>query len=152
MIHTVVNKRKIIADPKLLFQLIIDCEKWPDFVPECLSVKILKREGQNYLRHLKSRVSGKVVEMDTYCEIFTNELKMKFRQISSPWPLKSNEGEWYLVKKDGKTVEMVLIHRFENKYGLLGDLFASLIMSPFFIHKHGEFVLNAFERKMQKVG
>lgn len=152
MVHTVVNKRKMKADQKQLFQLIIDCEEWPDFVPECLSVKILKREAQNYLRHLKSRINGQVVEMDTFCEIFTSEFKMKFRQISSPWPIKSNEGEWYLVKKDEKTVEMVLIHRVENKYGLFGDVFARLIMVPFYIRKHGEFVLDAFERRIQEIG
>ncbi len=147
--HMFVNTRKIAASKDKAYELIVDSEMWPNFIKECKKVSILEKKGNSFIRYMESTVNGRFISMETYCELFPDEYKVKFRQIKSPWPIKSNSGEWYVREcKDG-TLEMVLIHCIEAKYGYIGDLLVKLIIGKHFVYNHAELVLSEFKHKLE---
>jgi ribosome-associated toxin RatA of RatAB toxin-antitoxin module len=149
MTHTVVNRRKIRTTQEKAFQAIVDCRRWPDFVPGCLLVEVLEEQDNTILRRMHTRIRNRVVKMKTRCEVRPAEHRMNYVQVERPWPLKTNVGEWYVEKIDDDAVEMFLIHRFTVKYWLIGDLIALFVIKRFFIFNHNEGVLEAFARELE---
>jgi ribosome-associated toxin RatA of RatAB toxin-antitoxin module len=150
MVHVVVNRRKMKTSPEKAFQAIVECRKWPDFVPGCLLVEVIEEKGNKILRRMHSKIRNQVVKMKTESEAFPEKFLMKYVQIERPWPLKTNVGEWYVEKLDAENVEMFLIHRFTVKYSILGDLYAWLIIKKFYIYDHNVGVLDAFAHKLEQ--
>ncbi len=146
----VINKKKIKTTKDKAYKTIEDCEKWPMFIPECLEVKILEYKDGGFFRYLRSIVRGKKAEMKTFCKLYPEQHKMEFRQVVSPWPVKSNCGEWYITEIDQDYVEMVLVHRVEFLYGMLGRILGKLIIVPHFLYKHAEIILSAFAKKLEE--
>ncbi|MDU1005639.1 SRPBCC family protein [Clostridium butyricum] len=151
MMHKFVNKKEMIGSKEIAYKLIENCEEWPNFIKECLKVNIIERNDNSYLRYMESKVNGKLVSMKTCCEFFPGEYKMKFRQVKSPWPIKSNAGEWYVYQIEDGKLEMVLSHCIEAKYGCLGDFIIKLIIGKQFVHNHAELVLNEFKKKIENM-
>jgi len=91
---------------------------------------------------MKCTVNHKNCAMMTKCKFIDNEYKILFWQLKSPWPIKSNTGEWYL--EDGR-INIVLIHCVEARYGFLGDILMKMIIGKYFISSHADKILNVFE-------
>lgn len=151
MIHKFVNRKQMTGSKEIAYRIIENSEEWPSFIEECLKVNIIEKNGNSYVRYMESRVNGKFVSMKTYCELFPEEYKMKFRQIKSPWPIKSNTGEWYVYEVEEGKLEMVLIHCVEAKYGYIGDLIIKLVIGKHFVHNHAELVLSEFKNRIEKI-
>lgn len=151
MIHEFINKKRMTGSKEIAYMLIANSEEWPSFIEECLKVNILEKNDYSYVRYMESRVNGKLISMKTYCELFPQEYKMKFRQVKSPWPIKSNTGKWYVYEVENGELEMVLIHCIEARYGYIGDLIIKFIIGKHFVHNHAELVLNKFKNKIENM-
>ncbi len=150
MVHTVVNKQRIKTTPEKAFSSIVDCEKWPEFIPSVKLVEVLKTSGNKVTRRLHSLINNKVVKMVTETEIYYDDFTIKYKQIEIPWPLKTNGGEWIIKKIDNQTVEMILTHVFTVKYSILGDLAAKLVIGPNYIFKHNKKILKLYKKRLEE--
>jgi len=144
MTHIVTNKQVIKTSQEKAFKAIVECEKWPEFLPGCKLVEILQQREHYMVRRMHSLINNRIVKMVTECNIFPDEYRIQYRQIEVPWPLSINGGNWTIKKiKDGM-VEMELTHVFKVKFGILGDLAAWLAIGPFYIYSHNKKVLKQY--------
>lgn len=145
MEYKYVNERYFTESKEELYALIKNSEDWPSFIEDCKEVKILERDGNQCIRYMKSLVNHKTCEMKTKCVFYDSEYKMVFKQIESPWPIKSNRGKWYVEDVPGGGTKMVLIHCVVARYGIIGDICMRLFIGKKFVYGHAEKVLNKFE-------
>lgn len=150
MVFKYTNKKVIDESEDKLFSLICESTKWPEFIKECKEIKIIEKSGNEYIRYMKSVVNHKQVEMKTLCKIYSEQYKMEFKQLESPWPIKSNKGEWYVHKNADGLSEMVLVHCVEAKYGKFGDFLMKKIIGKHFVENHAEKILNEFNCYVKK--
>ena len=118
------NERKLLPyTVKQLYNIVIDVEKYPDFLPWCIgSTVIKKRDTNNFDAKLKvgyktideeyiSRVSG-----DYLKEISSNAISGPFKLLESRWKF----------NKVNDFCEVEFSIRYEFKSFLLGKLMGSL--------------------------
>ena len=148
--HKVTNKQIIKSSQEKAFKLIIECEKWPEFIPSVKLVEILSVSGKTMTRRLHSKINGKIVKMVTKTTIFHDTFTIEYKQIEFPWPIKSNGGEWIVKKIDDEYIEMILTHIFTVRYFLIGDLIAKLIIAPFYIYQHNKKILKLYKKRLEE--
>ena len=146
MEYKYINKRCFNISADNLYKLICNSEEWPSFIDECIEGRIMEKKGDQCVRYMKSIVNHKLCEMKTRCKFIDDEHKMMFEQIESPWPIKSNRGQWYIeTLANGKNL-MVLEHRVVARYGFIGDILMRLLIGKFFVYSHAEKILDEFEK------
>ena len=148
----VINRQKINSSVKKTMGTVLDCRNWPNFIPTVKKVTILE-EKENYMRRvLHSQINGIIIEMETETTYFPMENKIHYRQLRTPWPLKSNEGTWEAKKIGNFQVKLMLTHIFEVKYSLLGYFIGILIIKPFFIYLHNKKDLLLYKKHIESHG
>jgi ribosome-associated toxin RatA of RatAB toxin-antitoxin module len=144
MTHKVTNTQVIRTSQEKAFNAIIECEKWPEFLPGCKMVEVLQRSDRRMVRRMHSLINNQVVKMVTECFIFPTEHCIEYRQIEVPWPLQTNGGSWIIKNRNDGSVEMELTHVFTVKFGILGDLAAWMVIGPYYIYRHNKKVLQQY--------
>ena len=149
MIHKVTNRQIIKSSQNKAFKSIIECEKWPEFIPSVKLVEVLDVSGNTVVRRLHSQINNKIIKMVTKSNIFYDIFTIKYEQIEVPWPLKTNGGEWVIRKIDDEHIEMLLTHIFTVQYSLIGDLIAKLVITPFYIYRHNKKILKLYKKRLE---
>jgi ribosome-associated toxin RatA of RatAB toxin-antitoxin module len=149
MLHKVENRQKIKTSQEKAFNTVLNCREWPKFVPGCQQVEVLEESENRIVRRMHSHIQDRVVKMVTECEIDRKQFTMKFKQLESAWPIKTNGGEWIVKKIDKDYVEIILTHRFTVKYSLFGDLLAVLFIKKDFIYDHNVIVLQSYAKRLE---
>ena len=125
-------KRLIEADKQKLIELVLDIEKYKDFIPYCLDSKVYERNDKGDKIFIVADLTiGKGIFKDTYkSDVKYNKLNNTIYVTNIDGPLRYLENVWKFTEKDNFTevsfdVDFELKNKFLNilmtksfKYGL----------------------------------
>ena len=116
-------KRIINCNKKDLIELVLDIEKYPDFIPYCLSSKVYSREDKsNEILIVADLTIGKGPFKDTYkSDVKYNKKEGSIYVTNLDGPLKYLENNWHF-KQVKNTTEVSFDVNFELKNHFLNIL------------------------------
>ncbi len=121
-------KRSIECNKEQLIDLVLDIEKYPDFVPFCMGAKVHERKEQGDLLLIIADLTiGKGPFKDTYkSDVKFNKKKDSIYVTNLDGPLKYLENKWQF-KEENKVTEV----SFEVNFELKND-FLNIVMTKSF--------------------
>ena len=116
-------KKKIPCSKKNLIEMVLDIEKYPEFVPWCLDGKIHDKTDKGDTIEIKADLTiGKSFFRDTYKSfVIYKKLEDLIHVTNINGPLKHLENEWYF-RQDGDASEVKFHVDFELKNKILNVL------------------------------
>ena len=116
-------KKKIPCAKKNLIEMVLDIEKYPEFVPWCLDSKIHDKTDKGDTIEIKADLtSGKSFFRDTYKSfVIYNKSEDSIHVTNIDGPLKHLENEWFF-RQDGDSSEVEFNIDFELKNKILNVL------------------------------
>ena len=116
-------KKKIPCSKKNLIEMVLDIEKYPEFVPWCLEGKIHEKINKGEVIEIKADLTiGKSFFRDTYKSfVIYNKSKDSIHVTNIYGPLKHLENNWFF-KQDGDSSEVEFHVDFELKNKILNVL------------------------------
>ena len=116
-------KRSISCKKEQLIDLVLDIEKYPDFVPFCIDAKVHERKKQGDLLLIVADLTiGKRPFKDTYkSDVKFNKKKDSIYVTNLDGPLKHLENKWFFKQK-GENSEVDFHVDFELKNKILNML------------------------------
>ena len=116
-------KKKIPCSKKNLIKMVLDIEKYPEFVPWCLEGKIHSKIGKkNTIEITADLTIGKSFFRDTYKSfVVYNKPEDSIYVTNIDGPLKHLENKWFF-KQDGDSSEVEFQIDFELKNKILNVL------------------------------
>ncbi len=113
--------------PKQLFDLVLDIERYPEFLPWCRAARIVSREGENFLgelmisfNHLTERYTSRVMPVAPQA----GEGKIEVALVQGPFKFLNNH--WRFVPHaDGTELHFAVDFEFKSKLlnSLMGGVF-----------------------------
>ena len=116
-------KKKIPCSKKNLIKMVLDIEKYPEFVPWCLEGKVHdKIDKGNIIEITADLTIGKSLFRDTYKSfVVYNKPEDSIHVTNIDGPLKHLENEWFF-RQDGDSSEVEFHVDFELKNKILNVL------------------------------
>jgi len=116
-------KKKIPCSKKNLIEMVLDIEKYPEFVPWCLDSKIHDKTDKGDTIEIKADLTiGKSFFRDTYKSfVIYNKSEDSIHVTNIDGPLKHLENEWFF-RQDGDSSEVEFQVNFELKNKILNIL------------------------------
>ena len=116
-------KKKIPCSKKNLIEMVLDIEKYPEFVPWCLDGKIHDQIDKGNTIEIKADLTiGKSFFKDTYKSfVIYNKSEDSIHVTNINGPLKHLENEWFF-RQDGDSSEVEFQVDFELKNKILNIL------------------------------
>ena len=116
-------KKKIPCSKKNLIEMVLDIEKYPEFVPWCLDSQIHDKADKGDTIEIKADLTiGKSFFRDTYKSfVIYNKSEDSIHVTNIDGPLKHLENEWFF-KQDGDSSEVEFHVDFELKNKILNVL------------------------------
>ncbi len=121
-------KRQIECKKEQLIDLVIDIEKYPQFVPFCLGAKIYeKKDDKNFIMIIPDLTIGKGPLKDTYkSDVKFNKHDNSIYVTNLDGPLKHLENKWHF-KQENNITEVSFDVAFELK-----NYFLNILMTKSF--------------------
>ena len=139
-------KRLIECKKEQLIDLVLDIEKYPQFVPFCIDSKVYQRkEKGNLLLIIADLTIGKAPFKDTYkSDVKFNKKEDSIYVTNLDGPLKHLENKWHF-KEENKFTEV----SFDVDFELKND-FLNIIMTKSF--KFGlDKIADAFQKRAEEL-
>ena len=116
-------KKKIPCSKKNLIEMVLDIEKYPEFVPWCLGGKIHDKIDKGDIIEIKADLTiGKNFFKDTYKSfVIYNKSEDSIHVTNMDGPLKHLKNEWFF-KQDGDSSEVEFHVDFKLKNKILNML------------------------------
>ena len=116
-------KKKITCSKKNLIDMVLDIEKYPEFVPWCLDGKIHDKIDKGDKIEIKADLTiGKSFFRDTYKSfVIYNKSEDSIHVTNIDGPLKHLENEWFF-RQEGDSSEVEFNVDFELKNKILNVL------------------------------
>jgi len=116
-------KKKIPCSKKNLIEMVLDIEKYPEFVPWCLDGKIHDKIDKGDTIEIKADLTiGKSFFKNTYKSfVIYNKSEDSIHVTNINGPLKHLENEWFF-RQDGDSSEVEFQVDFELKNKILNIL------------------------------
>jgi coenzyme Q-binding protein COQ10 len=107
------EKRRLPYSPQQMFDLVADVERYPEFLPWCLSCKITRREGNVIYADL---VIGYKMVRETFGSRVTLDKPGSIQVEYLTGPMKYLSNQWkFLKEKDGScTIDFYVDFEFKN--------------------------------------
>ena len=139
-------KRSIECKKEQLIDLVLDIEKYPIFVPFCLSAKIYERKEQGELLSIVADLTiGKGPFQDTYkSDVKYNKKEGTIYVTNLDGPLKHLENKWFF-KEDNKITEVSFEVDFELK-----NHFLNIVMTKSFQFALDK-IADAFQKRAEEL-
>ena len=139
-------KKSIKCKKEQLIDLVLDIEKYPDFVPFCIGAKVHERKEKGDLLLLIADLTiGKGPFKDTYkSDVKFNKKKDSIYVTNLEGPLKHLENKWQF-KEENKIIEV----SFEVDFELKND-FLNIIMTKSFQFSLDK-IADAFEKRAEEL-
>ena len=112
-------KRLIEADKQKLIELVLDIEKYKDFIPYCLDSKVYERNDKGDKIFIVADLTiGKGIFKDTYkSDVKYNKLDNTIHVTNIDGPLRYLENVWKFTEKDNITeVSFDVDFELKNKF------------------------------------
>ena len=139
-------KRLIECKKEQLIDLVLDIEKYPQFVPFCLDSKIYEKKNKdNLLLIIADLTIGKGPFKDTYkSDVKYNKKEDSIYVTNLDGPLKHLENKWDF-REDNNVTEVSFVVDFELK-----NDFLNIIMTKSF--KYGlDKIADAFQKRAEEL-
>ncbi len=104
-----------------LYQLVADVEKYPEFIPWCVAVRVREKDGKSALADLVVGFKGITENYTSRVHFNDNEINVEY--ISGPFSVLENS--WKFTKVEGGT-KIDFYIKFQFKSGLLQALIGGL--------------------------
>ena len=139
-------KRLIECKKKNLINLVLDIEKYPDFVPFCIDAKVYDRKDQGDLLLIIADLTiGKGPFKDTYkSDVKFNKKENSIYVTNLEGPLKHLENKWHFKEMDNFT-EVSFDVDFELK-----NHFLNVIMTKSFQYGLDK-IADAFQKRAEEL-
>ena len=139
-------KRSIECKKEQLIDLVLDIEKYPDFVPFCIGAKIHERKEQgNLLLIIADLTIGKGPFKDTYkSDVKFNKKEDSIYVTNLDGPLKYLENKWQF-KEENKFTEVSFEVDFELK-----NRFLNIVMTKSFQFGLDK-IADAFQKRAEEL-
>ena len=139
-------KKKISCSKKKLIEMVLDIEKYPEFVPWCLDGKIHDKIDKGDTIEIKADLTiGKSFFKDTYKSfVIYNKSEDSIHVTNIDGPLKHLENEWFF-RQDGDSSEVEFHVDFELKNKILNVLMINFFDSGL------KKIADAFEKRAIKL-
>ena len=139
-------KRSIECKKEQLIDLVLDIEKYPNFVPFCINAKVHERKKQGDLLLIIADLTiGKGPFKDTYkSDVKFNKKKDSIYVTNLDGPLKHLENKWYF-KEENKITDV----SFEVDFELKND-FLNIVMTKSFQFGLDK-IADAFEKRAEEL-
>ena len=139
-------KRIIECEKEQLIDLVLDIEKYPEFVPFCVGAKVYeKKENEDFLLIVADLTIGKGPFKDTYkSDVKYNKKEDSIFVTNLDGPLKHLENTWYF-KQENKITEV----SFEIDFELKND-FLNIVMTKSFQFGIDK-IADAFQKRAEKL-
>ena len=113
-------KKKIPCSKENLIKMVLDIEKYPEFVPWCLNGKIhTKKERKNEIEIIADLTIGKSFFNETYKSFVIYDKSLDSIHVTNmEGPLKRLENKWFF-KQNGENSEVDFHVDFELKNKIL---------------------------------
>jgi len=111
-------KKRIPCSKKNLIEMVLDIEKYPEFVPWCLMSKIHEKTDRGDTIEIKADLTiGKSFFKDTYKSlVIYNKSKDSIHVTNIDGPLKHLENKWFFRQvEDSSEVEFHVDFELKNK-------------------------------------
>ena len=141
--HKYSNSIILPFSAKQLYEIVIDVESYPNFLPWCLSSKIVKKiNDYNFDAELK--VGYKSID-ETYISRIKAEYEKKINSKAISGPFKSLDSTWYFKKvaKNKCKVDFLIEYQFKSFFldKVMGGVFKKATMR----------MLDAFEERAKSL-
>ena len=139
-------KKLIECKKEQLIDLVLDIEKYPEFVPFCIGAKVYeKKEKGNLLLIVGDLTIGKGPFKDTYkSDVKYNKKEDSIFVTNLDGPLKHLENTWHF-KEENNMVEVFFEIDFELK-----NEFLNIVMTRSFQFVLGK-IAEAFQKRAEKL-
>ena len=139
-------KRLIEADKQKLIELVLDIEKYKDFIPYCLDSKVYERNDKGDKIFIVADLTiGKGIFKDTYkSDVKYNKLNNTIYVTNIDGPLRYLENVWKFTEKDNFT-EVSFDVDFELK-----NKFLNILMTKSFSHGLNK-IADAFQNRAEEL-
>ena len=139
-------KKIIYCEKKNLINMILDIEKYPDFVPWCIEGKILeKKESKDFIEIRADLKVGKKFINETYSSLVLYSKKKDLITVTTiKGPLKYLKNEWKFKEINNKTqLDFSIDFELQNN-------FLNMIMKNYFNFGLNK-ITDAFEQRAIKL-
>ena len=112
-------KRLIECEKKQLIDLVLDIEKYPNFVPYCIDAKIYeKNDSDDFINIIADLTIGKGLFKDTYKSDVKFDKKLNSIYVTNiDGPLKYLDNKWsFEDHKDGTEIYFDVDFEIKNKF------------------------------------
>ena len=139
-------KRLIEADKQKLIELVLDIEKYKDFIPYCLDSKVYERNDKGDKIFIVADLTiGKGIFKDTYkSDVKYNKLNNTIYVTNIDGPLRYLENVWKFTEKDNIT-EVSFDVDFELK-----NKFLNILMTKSFNYGLNK-IADAFQKRAEEL-
>ena len=139
-------KRLIEADKQKLIELVLDIEKYKDFIPYCLDSKVYERNDKgDKIFIIADLTIGKGIFKDTYkSDVKYNKLDNTIYVTNIDGPLRYLENVWKFTEKDNIT-EVSFDVNFELK-----NKFLNILMTKSFNYGLNK-IADAFQNRAEEL-
>ena len=140
-------KRLIECKKKDLINLVLDIERYPDFVPFCYDAKIYKTKDEGDLKNIVADLTiGKGPFKDTYkSDVVFNKKKDSIYVKNIDGPLNHLSNNWSFSDKQNGITEVIFDIDFEIKNKFLNSLM--VVSFQFGLEK----IADAFQKRAEQL-
>ena len=139
-------KRLIECSKKQLIDLVLDIEKYPEFVPFCIDSQVYERNNEgNLILIIADLTIGKGPFRDTYkSDVKFNKKDSTIKVTNIGGPLNHLENTWHFNEhKSGTEISFDIDFEIENK-------FLNIVMTKSF-HFGLDKIADAFQRRAEEL-
>lgn len=136
----------VSASREAIYPILKDMEKYPEFMTDLVSVKVVERAGDTTVSQWVSNVDGRIIrwtERDTFDDA---NCHIAYSQIEGD--LKKFAGEWILTPLDGATTEIKLTVDFEFGIPMIAGLLNPIAKKK--VKVNSEKMLKAIKERLEK--
>ena len=140
-------KRLIECEKKDLIELVLDIEKYPEFVPFCFDAKIYENKQEGDLQKIIADLTiGKGPFKDTYkSDVAFNKKTDSIYVKNIEWPLNHLTNNWTFSDKNNGITEVTFDIDFEIKNKFLNSLM--VVSFQFGLEK----IADAFQKRAEEL-
>lgn len=135
----------VMCDRGKIYPILKEMEKYPEFMQDLVSVKVIERQDNTTVTKWVSNVDGRIIkwtELDTFDD---ENMHIEYRQIEGD--LRKFEGEWILTPITGGT-EIKLTVDFEFGIPMIAGLLNPILKKK--VRDNSTNMLKAVKERMEQ--
>lgn len=136
----------VMAAAKDIYPILKEMDKYPEFMPDLVSVEVLERRDNTTVTKWVSNVDGRIIKW-TELDVFDDAgMHIAYCQIDGD--LKKFEGEWVLTPVEGGT-EIKLTVDFEFGIPMISGLLNPILKKK--VRANSENMLKAIQERLERL-